>query len=98
MFCSQSAGTNSAENALIAYMEKNKDWCGVPDEALASVEGELRQERGLFREGLPSRRPDEEGAVGRRRAGAAFAADRFERGGAARPDPARRQPGEFVQR
>ncbi len=37
MFCSQSAGLNSAENALIAYMEKNKDWCGVPDEALASL-------------------------------------------------------------
>ena len=37
LFCSQSAGLNSAENALIAYMEKNKDWCGVPDEALASL-------------------------------------------------------------
>ena len=23
-----------AETALIAYMEKNKDWCGVPDDAL----------------------------------------------------------------
>jgi hypothetical protein len=37
LFCSQSSGLNSAENALIAYMEKNKDWCGVPDEALASL-------------------------------------------------------------
>lgn len=36
-FCSQSAGLNSAENALISYMEKNKDWCGVPDEALAAL-------------------------------------------------------------
>jgi hypothetical protein len=34
MFCSQSSGLNNAENALIAYMEKNKDWCGVPDEAI----------------------------------------------------------------
>lgn len=37
LFCSQSAGLNSAENALIAYMEKNKDWCGVPDDALTSL-------------------------------------------------------------
>ena len=37
MFCSQSSGLNTAENALIAYMEKNKDWCGVPDEALAGL-------------------------------------------------------------
>jgi hypothetical protein len=37
VFCSQSAGLNAAENALIAYMEKNKDWCGVPDDALASM-------------------------------------------------------------
>lgn len=36
-FCSESAGLNSAENALISYMEKNKDWCGVPDEALAAL-------------------------------------------------------------
>jgi hypothetical protein len=36
-FCSQSAGLNSAESALIAYMEKNKDWCGVPDEVLGSL-------------------------------------------------------------
>jgi hypothetical protein len=37
MFCAQSAGLNSAENALIGYMEKNKDWCGVPDEAIAAL-------------------------------------------------------------
>ena len=37
VFCSQSAGLNTAENALIAYMEKNKDWCGVPDEVLAAL-------------------------------------------------------------
>ena len=36
-FCSQSAGLNAAENALIAYMEKNKDWCSVPDDALAAM-------------------------------------------------------------
>jgi len=37
VFCNQSAGLNSAENALIAYMEKNKDWCGIPDEVIASL-------------------------------------------------------------
>jgi hypothetical protein len=37
VFCKQSLGLNSAENALIAYMEKNKDWCGVPDEIITSL-------------------------------------------------------------
>ena len=37
LFCSQSGGLNAAENALIAYMEKNKDWCGIPDDALAAM-------------------------------------------------------------
>jgi hypothetical protein len=36
-FCSQSAGLNIAENALIAYMDKNKDWCSVPDEVIAAL-------------------------------------------------------------
>jgi hypothetical protein len=36
-FCSQSAGLNVAESALIAYMEKNKDWCGIPDDALTAL-------------------------------------------------------------
>jgi hypothetical protein len=37
MFCRQSAGLNSAESALIAYMEKNKDWCSIPDEVVAAL-------------------------------------------------------------
>ncbi len=37
VFCAKSAGLNSAENAMIAYMEKNKDWCQVPDDALAQL-------------------------------------------------------------
>ncbi len=37
VFCAKSAGLNAAENAMIAYMEKNKDWCQVPDEALAQL-------------------------------------------------------------
>jgi len=34
VFCAKSGGLISAENAMIAYMEKNKDWCGIPDETL----------------------------------------------------------------
>jgi hypothetical protein len=37
LFCSQSEGLKSAENALIAYMDKNKDWCSVPDDVVASL-------------------------------------------------------------
>lgn len=37
IFCAKSAGLNAAENAMIAYMEKNRDWCQVPDEALAQL-------------------------------------------------------------
>jgi len=33
-FCAKSAGLVHAESALIAYMEKNKDWCSFPDEAI----------------------------------------------------------------
>jgi hypothetical protein len=37
LFCSQSGGLNVAEAALIAYMDKNKDWCNVPDEVIAAL-------------------------------------------------------------
>jgi hypothetical protein len=33
-FCAKSAGLLRAESALIAYMEKNKDWCSIPDDAI----------------------------------------------------------------
>ena len=33
-FCAKSEGLIHAESALIAYMEKNKDWCSFPDEAI----------------------------------------------------------------
>jgi hypothetical protein len=36
-FCFKSAGLIRAEGALIAYMEKNKDWCSFPDEAIAQL-------------------------------------------------------------
>jgi len=37
LFCAKSQPLNAAENALIAYMEKNKDWCQVPDDAIAQL-------------------------------------------------------------
>jgi hypothetical protein len=37
VFCAKSGGLNAAEGAMIAYMEKNKDWCQIPDEALAQL-------------------------------------------------------------
>jgi hypothetical protein len=36
-FCAKSAGLVRAESALIAYMEKNKDWCSFPDEAISEL-------------------------------------------------------------
>jgi hypothetical protein len=37
VFCGKSGGLMTAENAMIAYMEKNKDWCGIPDDTLDSL-------------------------------------------------------------
>ena len=36
-FCVKSVGLIRAESALIAYMEKNKDWCSFPDEAIGQL-------------------------------------------------------------
>jgi hypothetical protein len=36
-FCAKSAGLVRAETALIAYMEKNKDWCSFPDDVIAQL-------------------------------------------------------------
>jgi hypothetical protein len=36
-FCVKSGGLLRAESAIIAYMEKNKDWCSFPDEAIANL-------------------------------------------------------------
>ncbi len=33
-FCIKSAGLIRAESALIAYMEKNKDWCSFPEDTI----------------------------------------------------------------
>ena len=37
VFCAKSSGLLHAEEALIAYMEKNKDWCSFPDDAIAGL-------------------------------------------------------------
>ncbi len=83
-FCVRSRPLNAAEEAMLAYMVKNKDWCQIPDEAIARPQGFARQERRLRRQGLHGRRSgreDEEAgragaattAGGRRAAGAAAA-------------------------
>ncbi len=36
-FCTKSAGLIHAELALIDYMEKNKDWCSFPDDAINAL-------------------------------------------------------------
>ena len=36
-FCAKSAGLIRAEAALIAYMDKNKDWCSFPDDAIENL-------------------------------------------------------------
>ncbi len=33
-FCARSRPLNSAEEAMLAYMLKNKDWCQIPDDAV----------------------------------------------------------------
>ena len=36
-FCARTAGLLHAEDALIAYMTKNKDWCSFPDDAINNL-------------------------------------------------------------
>ena len=36
-FCAKTAGLLRAEDALISYMTKNKDWCSFPDEAINNL-------------------------------------------------------------
>ena len=36
-FCTRSRPLNVAEEAMIAYMSKNKDWCQIPDDALNNL-------------------------------------------------------------
>jgi hypothetical protein len=36
-FCAKTVGLLHAEQALIDYMSKNKDWCSFPDEAINNL-------------------------------------------------------------
>jgi hypothetical protein len=36
-FCGRSRPLAAAEEAMIAYMQKNKDWCQIPDDALTQL-------------------------------------------------------------
>ncbi len=36
-FCAKTGGLLAAENRFIAYMVKNKDWCQIPDDAIANL-------------------------------------------------------------
>ena len=37
LFCVKTVGLLQAESAMIAYMEKNKDWCSFPDDAIEGL-------------------------------------------------------------
>lgn len=36
-FCAHSRPLNAAEDAMLAYMIKNKDWCQIPDDAIGQL-------------------------------------------------------------
>ena len=46
-FCVKSAGLLKAEQAVIAYMEKNKDWCSFPDEAINNLKASHAKNAGF---------------------------------------------------
>jgi hypothetical protein len=46
-FCVKSAGLLRAEQAIIAYMEKNKDWCSFPDDAIANLKASHAKNAGF---------------------------------------------------
>ena len=46
-FCVKSRGLLVAEQALVAYMEKNKDWCSFPDEAINNLKASHEKNAGF---------------------------------------------------
>ena len=36
-FCARATPLNAAEDAMLAYMIKNKDWCQIPDDAITQL-------------------------------------------------------------
>ncbi len=78
-FCVKSAGLLKAESAIIAYMEKNKDWCSFPDEAINNLKASHAKNAGFNAKACTVAAEDQEdegaGGAGRRRpAGSAAAA------------------------
>ena len=46
-FCLKSKGLLQAESAIIAYMEKNKDWCSFPDDAINGLKASHEKNAGF---------------------------------------------------
>ncbi len=46
-FCIKSSGLLKAESAIIAYMEKNKDWCSFPDDAINNLKASHAKNAGF---------------------------------------------------
>ncbi len=47
LMCAKSGGLLHAEEALIAYMEKNKDWCSFPDDAINNLKASHEKDVGF---------------------------------------------------
>jgi hypothetical protein len=37
VFCAKAHGLTVSEDALLAYMDKNRDWCGIPQEVIDAL-------------------------------------------------------------
>ncbi len=46
-FCAKTGGLLHAEEALLAYMQKNKDWCSIPDEAIGNLKASHEKNAGF---------------------------------------------------
>jgi hypothetical protein len=46
VFCAKSGGLLSADKAMGDYLEKNKDWCQIPDEFVANFKATAAQDAG----------------------------------------------------
>ena len=73
---------------MIAYMEKNKDWCQFPDEAIAQLKTDHTKSVGFLHQGLHSGRANQENEG---TAGGRAAARRFSRCRPARFEPRARR-------
>ena len=46
-FCVKSAGLLKAEQSIIVYMEKNKEWCSFPDDAINNLKASHAKNAGF---------------------------------------------------